>query len=149
MNTFPRSFEDFTWVTLQMLQTSWETANIDLKIGQFLKIEKAVKEALQNFKTAVEIYQRTPRKTETHEVSLTDVSGAVRFLPYQSDITQQMMLDAKILIRDIETKSQEGFSEEALESFVRGSIGAWKEHAGMVVLNQIIEKRGNPLELFP
>ena len=149
MNTFPRTFDDFSWATLQMLQTSWETANIDINIGQFLKLEKTFKEALQNFKTAVEIYQRTPRKLEPHEVSLTDVSGAVRFLPYQAEIVQQMMLDAKLLIRDIEVKAAEGLSEELLEAFVRGSIGAWKEHAGMVVLNQMLEKKGNPLELFP
>ena len=149
MNTFPAMFEDFTWVTLQMLQTSYENANLNINVGQFMKLEKVVKEALQNFRTAVEIYHRTPRKIEAYEVSLTDVSGAVQFLPYQADITQQMMLDAKILIKDLETKSQEDFTDEALEAFVRGSIGAWKEHAGMVMLNQIIEKRGNPLELFP
>ena len=80
MNSFPRMFEDFTWTTLQLLQTSWENANIDLKIGQFMKLEKVVKESLENFRTAIEIYHRTPRKVEPHEVSLTDVSGAVKFL---------------------------------------------------------------------
>ena len=149
MNTFPRVFEDLTWTTLQLLQTSWENANINIDINQFFKLEKTIKEALWNFKTAVEIYHRTPRKTELYEVSLTDVSGEIRFLPYQSEIIQQMMLDAKILIADIEVKTSEGLSDEALEAFVRGSIGAWKEHSGMVVLNQMIEKRGNPLELFP
>ena len=149
MNTFPRAFEDFTWTTLQLLQTSWETANINIDINQFFKLEKTIKEALVNFRTAVEVYHRTPRKTEPYEVSLTDVSGEIRFLPYQSEIFQQMMLDAKILISDIEVKTGEGLSDEALEAFVRGSIGAWKEHAGMVVLNNMIEKRGNPLELFP
>ena len=149
MNTFPKAFEDFAWSTLQLLQTSWENANINVNINTFFKIEKAIKEALTNFKTAVEIYHRTPRKTEPYEVSLTDVSGEIRFLPYQAEIIQQMMLDAKILIKDIEDKTAEGLSDEALEAFIRGSIGAWREHAGMVVLNQMIEKRGNPLELFP
>ena len=149
MNTFPKAFEDFKWSTLQLLQSSWENANINVNINQFFKIEKTIKEALMNFKTAVEIYHRTPRKTELYEVSLTDVSGEIQFLPYQAEIIQQMMLDAKILIKDIEDKTTEGLSDEALEAFIRGSIGAWKEHSGMVVLNQMIEKRGNPLELFP
>ena len=58
-------------------------------------------------------------------------------------------MDAKVLIREIEEKSQEGFVEDALDAYVRGVIKGWKEHTGMAMLNQMIEERGNPIEMFP
>ena len=149
MNSFATVFEDFQWSTMNMLQSSWEAGNIDMKIGQYMKIEAVVKEALGNYRTMLEVYNRIPRRSEVTGVGLTNVDGSVRFLPYQSDILHQMKMDAKILIKDLEEKADEGMSEEALEAFIRGSIMAWKEHSGMIMLNQMIEKPSNPIELLP
>ena len=149
MNSFNRAYEDFTWVTMHLLQTSWENGNIRLTVNQFMKLEETVKDALKNFKTILEVYNRTPRRSETFEVGLNDGDGSIRFLPYQKTILVQLKMDAKVLIREIEEKSQEGFVEDALDAYVRGVIKAWKEHAGMAMLNQMMEERGNPLEMFP
>ena len=149
MNSFNTVFEDFQWTTMNLLQSAWEAGNINIKIGEYMQIENTVKEALGNYKTKLEIYNRFPRRSETTGVGLTDVDGSVKFLPFQKDILHQMKLDAKILIKDLEEKADEGMNVEELEAFIRGSIVAWKEHSGMIMLNQMIEKPANPIDLFP
>ena len=142
-------YEDFQWATLNILQSAWEAGNIDIKIGDYMRVEATVKEALGNYKTKLEVYNKVPRRSGTIGVGLTDIDGSVRFLPYQKDILHQMKLDAKILIKDLEEKAEEGMNIEELEAFIRGSIVAWKEHSGMIMLNQMIEKPANPIDLFP
>ena len=149
MNSFARMFDDFQWTTMHLMQTSWESGNMRISINDYMKLEKVMKEALQNQKVLLEVYNRTPRRTETYEVSLNDGDGSIRFLPYQKTLLKQMKRDAKILIEDIEDKTQEGLKIEMLEAFVRGTIKSWKEHSGMAMLNQILEERGNPIEMFP
>ena len=149
MNSFATMFEDFQWATLNLLQSSWEAGNMNLKIGEYMQVEATVKEALGNYKTKLEIYNKLPRRPEAIGVGLTDVDGSVRFLPYQNDILHQMKMDARILIKDLEEKAEEGMKGEALEAFIRGSVTAWKEHSGMIMLNQMIEKPSNPIDLFP
>ena len=149
MNSFNTMYEDFQWATLNILQSAWEAGNIDIKIGEYMRVEATVKEALGNYKTKLEVYNKVPRRSGTIGVGLTDIDGSVRFLPYQKDILHQMKLDAKILIKDLEEKAEEGMNIEELEAFIRGSIVAWKEHSGMIMLNQMIEKPANPIDLFP
>ena len=86
MNSFTRAYEDFTWVTMNLLQTAWENGNIRLTINQYMKLEATVKEALINFKTVLEVYNRTPRRSEAFEVGLNDGDGSIRFLPYQKTL---------------------------------------------------------------
>ena len=122
---------------------------MNIHVRQFMKLENTVKEALGNFKTLLEIYRRTPRSMEEQEVGLNDGDGSIRFLPYQKTIFKQMKMDAKLLIKDLEEKTQEGLEGDELEAYARGSIKAWKEHSGMAMLNQMLEERGHPIEMFP
>ena len=149
MNSFERTYEDFTWVTLHLLQSSWEAGNMKLHIRQYLKLEEAVKEALGNYKTLIEVYRRTTRSVKENEVALNDGDGSIRFIPYQKTLVNQLKMDAKILIKDIEERTQEGLEDDALEAYARGTIKSWKEHSGMAMLNQMLEERGHPIELFP
>ena len=149
MNSFERTYEDFTWATLHSLQSSWEAGNMNIHVRQYMKLENVVKEAIGNFKTLLEIYRRTPRSMEEQEVGLNDGDGSIRFLPYQKTMFKQMKMDAKLLIKDLEEKTQEGLEGDALEAYARGSIKAWKEHSGMAMLNQMLEERGHPIEMFP
>ena len=149
MNSFERTYEDFTWVTLHLLQSSWEADNMKLHIRQYLKLEEAVKEALGNYKTLIEVYRRTTRSVKENEVALNDGDGSIRFIPYQKTLVNQLKMDAKILIKDIEERTQEGLEDDALEAYARGTIKSWKEHSGMAMLNQMLEERGHPIELFP
>ena len=115
-----------------------------------MKAEKTLKEALLNNKTAMEIYHKTSQNPEENEIGLTTVTGEVRFLPHQNAVFQQLKLDAKILIEDVERQTVfEGLTDDALDAYIRGAVGTWKEHTGMMILNQLIEKRANPVELFP
>ena len=150
METFSRVYENFQWVTLHMFQSSWECGNMKLRVNQYMKAERTLKEALQNNKTALEVYYRTSQSPGENEIGLMSVTGEVRFLPHQNAVFQQLALDAKIFIEDVERQTAiEGLADDPLDAYIRGAIGAWKEHAGMTMLNQLMEKRANPMELFP